>query len=133
MSLDFQDFEGLFKLNATSSIKEVLQVTAKFEEAFGSGEGDAGFALGYFYHPESELSESVKSQIGASHEKSDNYFRQAYALFTQDALTGNGRSMHFLANYYQSGLPPVSCDIVQYEYWIKKARKAGYKGAGGQL
>jgi len=133
MTLDFQTYMELAHLNAESTLEDVTKVIEKFEEALKQGEGEAGFMLGYFASPDSALSERIKSEIGASREKSVDYFRKGYAVLMREASAGNGRAMHLIAMYYQSGLPPVSCDSEQYEYWINKAREVGYRGAGGQL
>lgn len=76
------------------------------------------------------LSDTVKHGIGATHEKSIKYFQTAYPILMREALSGNGRSMHMVAIYYQAGFPPVSHDAGQYEHWKNKAITAGYKGTG---
>ncbi len=134
MTLEWRDYEELCQLSADSTLEDVLKVTARFEKAFEHGQGDAGYLLGFFfYNPDSPFSDRVKAELEASREKAIDYLKRAYSVLMHQALAGDGRSMHFIAGYYQSGLPPVSLDITQYELWIKKAREAGYGGAGGQL
>jgi hypothetical protein len=134
VTLEWRDYEELSHLRADSTLEEVLRVRTKFEEAFEQGQGDAGYLLGSFvYAPDSPFSDRVKAELGASHEKAIDYLKRAYSVLMRQALVGDGRAMHFIAGYYQSGIPPVSCDVAQYELWIRKSREAGYKGAGGQL
>ncbi len=133
MILEWHDYEELCHLNADSTLEEVLRVRAKFEEAFEQGQGDAGYLLGSLYDSDSAFTDQVKAELGASREKAIDYLKRAYSVLMRQAQAGDGRAMHFIAGYYQSGIPPVTYDIAQYEFWIKKAREAGYKGAGGQL
>jgi TPR repeat protein len=131
MSFDSLAYDELANLNVESTLNDVKRVIEKFEEAIRYGKGDAGFMLGSLFSPENEiLSNAVKVGIGASHEKSRSYFEEAFSVLMREALAGNGRSMHMIAVYYQSGLPPVSYDIAQYEHWKNKALNAGYRGAG---
>jgi TPR repeat protein len=101
------------------------------EAVFRQGQGEAGFILGFLHSPDNViLSDKVKLEIGATQEKAIGYFQAAYPVLTREALTGNGKSMHLIALYYQIGLPPVSHDQTQYEHWKNKAIEAGYRGAG---
>jgi len=124
-------YNQLVHLNADSAPSDVVKAVVKFEKAFRRGQGDAGFILGCLFNPDNMmLSDTVKQEIGATHEKSRTYFKAAHSILMHEALAGNGRSMHMIAVYYQSGLPPVSYDSEQYEYWKNKALNAGYRGAG---
>lgn len=131
MNHDIQAYDQLSNINAESTAQDVNRVVAKFEAAFRQGQGDAGLILGFLYSPDNVvLSDKVKLEIGATHERSISYFQAAHPVLMREALAGNGRSMHLIAIYYQSGLPPVSHDPAQYEYWKNKAIEAGYRGAG---
>ena len=131
MNLDPQAYDEFAELTVESSLGDVTKVIERFEEAFRHGNGDAGFILGHLFSPYNViLSDTVKAAIVTSHEKSKDYFKNAYPMLMREALTGNGRSMHLIAIYYQSGLPPVSHDPTQYEHWKNKALNAGYRGAG---
>lgn len=131
MNLDSQAYDELAELTVASSLGDVTKVIERFDEAFRHGDGDAGFILGHLFSPYNViLSDTVKAAIGTGHEKSTDYFKNAYPMLMQEALAGNGRSMHLIAIYHQSGLPPVSHNLAQYEHWKNKAIEAGYRGAG---
>lgn len=125
------DYDQFFSLSIDSTLVEVKYVIKNLEEALRCGQGDAGFMLGVLYSPDNAiLSKPVMHALGASHEKSKECLVSGYSHLIREASAGNGRSMHLIAIYYQGGLPPVSHDIAQYEYWKEKAIDAGYRGSG---
>ncbi len=131
MEPDLRAYDQLSTISIKSTIKRVKKVVANLEALFRRGQGEAGFILGFLYSPDIViLSDNVKLEIGATQEKSISYFQAAYPVLMREALTGNGKSMHLIALYYQMGLLPVSHNSAQYEYWKNKALDAGYRGAG---
>jgi hypothetical protein len=131
VTIESQAFERLLSLTTSSTLTEVRHVISLLLTVFEQGRGEAGFMLATLFNPENVvLSDSVKSGIGATNEQSKVYYEQAYQLLMREALSGNSKSMHMVAIYFQAGLPPVGHDSSKYEYWKNKAIAAGYRGAG---
>ena len=128
---DSQAFERFLDLAKTSTLAEVREVISQLQTIFDQGQGEAGFMIATLFDQANViLSDAVKSAIGAANEKSKVYYEQAYHLLLKEAISGNPKSMHMVAIYFQAGLPPAGHDSSKYEYWKNKAIEAGYRGAG---
>lgn len=121
------------QLSPESTLPEVREVIARLLAKFEDGDGYSGFLVGLLHEPDNLLiSDTAKQALGASRERAVKYYSQAYAVLSKEAAEGRGAAMHLLAFYFQTGTPPVTRDMEQYQYWITKALDAGYRG-GGQL
>ena len=80
----------------------------------------------FFSEGNALMSDEVKSAICVSDTMALDYFIRSYELLKKEAQAGNGESMHLIAMYYATGLPPVGRDKDQVKMWTDKAASAGY-------
>ncbi len=117
-----------------NTVKKAQSYIHKLKQAFKCGDGHAGFALAIIYSEGNTLiSEKIKKIIGASDLKASEYNFKSFILLKKTARTGDGESMHLIAQYYQCGLPPVKRNRYLFELWTQKAFAAGYLGAFDNL
>ena len=116
-----KDIEGLATVSAAKEAVDILK--AQFED----GHGKSGYILALLLSPSNVvLSDEIKNKLLVSDASAINWHKRAYEALLAEATSGNPESMYLISQYFQTGLPPVSIDLNQCEYWLSKAKKAGY-------
>ena len=111
-----------------ASAASAQKYVSRLERELASGNGKAGFVLHHLLG---------KGFLGGS-EEARNYLRQlaldeteilerSFALLHEQAINGDGEAMHFIALYFQSGLPPLTKPVASmFQYWVRKAQATNY-------
>jgi hypothetical protein len=124
-ALDFSRLERLSDAN---------EMVAYFERQFELGSGKAGYFLTMLLGEGLVVgSPEVRAHLATRASDQMRYLIGAFSLLHEEALNGNGEAMHFLAHYYQSGMPPLKMAMHDmFEFWMRRARAAGFGDPQGQ-
>jgi TPR repeat protein len=118
IDIDFQKFKN---------VDEAKQYVAALDRDFRNGSGQAGFLLHMILSEYNAFLESeMMNAIGCSEERSLSYCVESFDLLKVEADAGSGQSMHFLAKYYETGVPPVDKDFDAFKFWTDKAAAVGF-------
>jgi hypothetical protein len=98
------------------------------EGQFKLGSGKAGYMLtmilgeGFMLGPP-----EVREAMAARGEEQMRYYNESFVLLHEEAIAGDGEAMHFLAQYYQCGAPPLNQSVMpMFYFWVNKAKKTEF-------
>lgn len=118
------------KLLAETTVSEFLETIGELRTMFEAGDAKAGYALCVYIDPYNEVIPlSWRQLVGASEHEYQLVCIKTFGLLEIAAENGDGESMHLLAQYYQTGTPPVRQDMESFRSWCQRAVAAGYSFA----
>ena len=113
---------------------EFVNFVQDLKARFALGDAKAGFILLAVFDPNNEaIPREWRQRIGASDSKCHKTCVETFKLLQSAARSGDGESMHLIAQYYQCGMPPVDQDMEQFREWCERAVNAGYVFAANDL
>ena len=113
---------GLGKIDSPEKLQAEI---SRLEALVAQGSRKACFALSFFCGGKIIMPLTL-TQPPLPEERGWELLTQGYPLLMQEAEQGDGEAMALIAIYYQSGWPPVDCDMRKYYEWLEKAFAAGY-------
>lgn len=110
-----------------ATFEKARNVIDGLDHQFQNGNGKAGYMLSVLHSEGNTLvPQPIRDALGLSDKKAMDYTIKSYHLLRNEAELGDGESMHLLAQYYQTGMPPVSQDRDLFKLWTDRAAEAGY-------
>jgi hypothetical protein len=119
-------------LEQIDSSEKLQTEISRLESLVAQGEGKACFELSLFCSPVINMP-LVLAQPVLTEERGLELVIQGYPLLMEEAEQGDGEAMALIAIYYQSGWPPVECDMQKFYEWQEKAFAAGYRYSAIEL
>ncbi len=115
-------------------LTDANEMIAYFERQFELGSGKAGYHLSLLLGEGLVVgSPAVRAHLASRTSDQMRCLIGAFSLLHEEALNGDGEAMHFIAHYYQSGLPPLKMAVRNmFEFWVRRARAAGFGDPQGQ-
>ena len=111
-----------------ASEEAALKYVSYLERQLALGSGKAGFILHILAGGGLVVgSPEARNYLSQSELNEVEILEQSFPLLHDEALKGDGQAMHFLAHYYQSGLPPLAKSVISmYWYWVGKCKHTDY-------
>jgi hypothetical protein len=98
------------------------------EGQFRLGSGKAGYMLTMILGEGLMLGPpKVREAMATRNDERIRYYNESFVLLHEEALAGDGEAMHFLAQYYQCGAPPLNRSVMaMFYFWVNKAKKTEF-------
>jgi TPR repeat protein len=124
----------MMKLLTEKTEQEFVEATVRLKKLFEDGDARAGYALTVYLDPDNEaIPPGWRQRSGASASECRRVCVETFRLLQEAANKGDGESMHLVAQFYQTGMPPVPRDMESFRDWCERAVAAGYTFAANDL
>lgn len=119
-----KDKKMFFDERQLQTIEDANALIASLEDRFLHGEGKAGYMLAMLLGPGLVIgSETVREDLSNKSKEQIEWLKKTYPKLLEEAESGDRQSMDLIANYYQSGWPPLDRpDVDRARYWLKKSQ-----------
>lgn len=116
----FDPFRRTEKLMEEQYIRAAIDTLTK---EFSQGNGKSAYMLALLNNVREDLMPlDLQRKFGFSEEISLSWYRKAFPLLISQAEELDTEAMHFVAIYYQCGIPPVAANTKLMETWTLRAK-----------
>lgn len=119
-------FDPFVEVGAFASVESARQTIQRLEELFVAGDGPSGYFLSVIFGGMIVKNAEVEKYLTQFRHLELQHAEAAFPLILRDAEAGDAYSMHLVAIYYQTGLPPAPRNTPLSEQWRQKAIRSGF-------
>lgn len=114
--------------DALTSAESARTVVTYLDDQFAKGSGKAGYLL-FLLIGDDLIAGDEEARLVLAELRRDaiDLLVRSFPLLHEEAWTGDGEAMHFLAHYYQSAFPPLGRSSEEmFKFWVRRARNTDF-------